>query len=174
MTIRMPRPPPPAIALMMMPALRCLAKKAFACHVDRAIGAGQDRRLVLPGVRAGAGLVAEQIELLGRGADEDDPRLGAGFREGGVLGEEAVARMHGVAAGLPRGRDHTGDIEIGGSPASLERPHLVDPADMQRGRVVFRMDAHRGDAEFGGGLGDADGDLAAIGDQEFLEHVGVG
>jgi hypothetical protein len=36
------------------------------------------------------------------------------------------------------------------------------------------MDTHGCDAEFGGGLGDADGDLAAVGDQEFLEHVCVG
>ena len=43
---------------------------------------------------------------------------------------------------------------------------------MKRGGVVLGMDTDSGDAEFGGGLGDADGDLAAIGDQEFLEHVG--
>jgi hypothetical protein len=32
------------------------------------------------------------------------------------------------------------------------------------------MDADRRDAELGGRPGDADGDLAAIGDQEFLQH----
>jgi hypothetical protein len=35
------------------------------------------------------------------------------------------------------------------------------------------MDADRRDAELGGGLGDADGDLAAIGDQEFSKHGGA-
>src|SRR5258706_16044603 len=34
------------------------------------------------------------------------------------------------------------------------------------------MKTGRGDTELGGGLGDADGDLAAVGNQEFLEHVG--
>ena len=145
-----------------------------ARDVDRALGARQNRRLVLPGMGAGPRLVAEQVELLGRGADEGDSRRGAGLGEGSVLRQEAVSRMHGIAACFFRGRDHARNVEIGGSTPALERPHLVNAADMQRGRVVFRMDAHRGNAEFGGGLGDADGDLAAIGDQEFLEHVGVG
>ena len=44
---------------------------------------------------------------------------------------------------------------------------------MQRRGIVLGMQADRGDAEFGGGLGDADGDLAAIGDQEFSKHGGA-
>ena len=44
---------------------------------------------------------------------------------------------------------------------------------MQRRGVVLGMDADRGDAELVGGLGDADGDLAAIGDQEFFQHGGA-
>jgi len=35
------------------------------------------------------------------------------------------------------------------------------------------VDADGDDPQLGGGLGDADGDLAAVGDQEFLEHVGA-
>jgi hypothetical protein len=35
------------------------------------------------------------------------------------------------------------------------------------------MDADGGKAELGGGLSDADGNLGAVGDQEFLEHMGA-
>ena len=80
--------------------------------------------------------------------------------------------MDRIAAGLPGRRDHARDVEIGRRALALERDRLVDPPDVQRRGVVLGMDADRGDAEFGGGLGDADGDLAAIGDQEFLEHGG--
>ena len=79
--------------------------------------------------------------------------------------------MHRVAARLLGGGDHRGDIEIGGGALALERDRLVDAPDMQGRGVVLGIQADGGDAELGGGLGDADGDLAAIGDQEFLEHV---
>jgi hypothetical protein len=39
------------------------------------------------------------------GADEDDAFLFQATREGGVLGKEAVARMHGLGAGLLAGGD---------------------------------------------------------------------
>ncbi len=82
--------------------------------------------------------------------------------------------MHSIAARLPGGGNDTGDTEIGRCTAPLEGPSLVHPADVQRGRIVLRVDAHGRDAKFGSGLGNADGDLAAVGDQEFLDHVGVG
>ncbi len=52
-----------------------------ASRVDRTVGARQDRRAVLAGMRPGARLVAEQVELLRRGTDEDEPRLGTRRRE---------------------------------------------------------------------------------------------
>src|SRR4029079_2140706 len=43
---------------------------------------------------AGGGLRAHHVDRLGGWPDPDDPRTGDGAREAGVLGEEAVARMH--------------------------------------------------------------------------------
>ena len=149
-------------------------ERLHARRVDRTVGARQHRRAVLAGMGASARLVTEQVELLRRGTDEDETRLGAGRREGSVLRQEPVARMHRVAARLPGSRNDTGDVEIGRCATPLERPDFVDPPHVQRGRVVLRMDTYGRNAEFGGGLGDANGDLAAIGDQEFLEHVCVG
>jgi hypothetical protein len=144
-----------------------------AGEVGHAVGARQHRHLALLGMATGARLVAEQFQLLGRRADEGDPGLGARLGEARVLGKKAIARMQRIAAGLSGRRDHAGDVEIGRRAFALEGDHLVDPPDMQRRGVVLGMNADRDDAELGGGLGDADGDLAAIGDQEFFGHVGA-
>ncbi len=173
-TGRMPRPPPPAMALIITPDFACFSKNARTHReIGGAVRAGQQRHRCLDRMGAGARLVAEEVELLGRRTDEDQSRLGAGLREGGILRQEAVARMHRVAARRLRGRDDASDIEIGRRAPPLQGLDLIDAPDMQGRRVVLRMDADGGDAEFGGGLGDTDGDLAAIGDQEFLEHVGA-
>ena len=48
---------------------------------------------------------------------------------------------------------------------------LVGHFDMQRVLVGVGIDRDRLDAHLAGGLDDAAGDLAAIGDQDFLEHL---
>ena len=50
-------------------------------------------------------LAAHAADRVGRRADEDEPGVGAGLREVGVLGEEAVAGMDGVGAGAARDVD---------------------------------------------------------------------
>ena len=46
---------------------------------------------------------------------------------------------------------------------------FIRRTDMQRQRVVGRIDRDRGDAGVGRGAGDANGDFAAIGDQELAK-----
>ena len=50
--------------------------------------------------------------------------------------------------------------------AAGERHGGIGLARVQAGRVVLGVHRHRADAQVGAGLGDADGDLAAIGDQQ--------
>ena len=138
--------------------------------VARPVGARQQWCAGLCRVSPCLGLVAEQLELVGSRPHEDQARVGASAREGRILRQEAVAGMDRVAARRLGRRDDAADIEIGGGALSLQGLCFVDPPDVQRGGVVLGIDTDRDDAEFGGGLGDADGDLAAIGDQEFLEH----
>ena len=114
-------------------------------------------------------LVAEQIECLGRRADEGDLFLGAAACERGVFAQEAVARMHRVASGRHRRRDHGLDVEIGPRPASGNGMRFIRRTDMQRQRVVRWVDRDRGDAGVRRGASDANGDFAAIGDQEFTK-----
>ena len=66
---------------------------------------------------AGGGLRAHHVDRLGRRADPDEPGAGDRSREAGVLGEEAVARMHGLGSRLPR---------------DLEQPLLVEVALRRR------------------------------------------
>ena len=145
-------------------------ERFYTGKVSRALGAGQQRRPGLGGMGPSLHLIAKQVELLGSRSHEDQPRFGTGTGKDRILGQEAVAGMNRIAArGLCHG-DHAPDVEIGCRALSFQRPGLVDPPDVQRRGVVLRMDAHGGDAEFGGSLGDAYGDFTAIGDQEFFEH----
>ena len=74
---------------------------------------GHDRHAGALRGRARRGLAAHQRDRLGRGADEGQPRIAARRRANVfVLGEEAVAGMHGVGAGAPRRVDDAVDAQI--------------------------------------------------------------
>ena len=118
---------------------------------------------------AGAGLGAEGAHGGGGRADEDDAGALAGFGEGGVFGEEAVAGVDGVGACA------AGDVEdevaaevaLGGG-RGAEPVGLVGHQDVERGAVGVGVDSNGGDAELAAGAEDSEGDLAAVGDQNFL------
>jgi hypothetical protein len=137
---------------------------------------GHHRNIEALGKCARLDLVAEQPERLGRGADEAQSLVAAALGEGRVLGEEPVARMHTIAAAAPGRIENRVDVEVGPHRigglgqmgANLERPG--GELGMQRQRVDGRVHGDRLDAQRRGGPGDADGDLAAIGDQYSIEH----
>ena len=111
-------------------------------------------------------LVAEQVEHLGRGAHEDQAGRRAGARKVGVLAEQAVARMNmGAAFGLRR-RDHVVDVQVGRHALARQDLQRIHMKRMLGGLVVFGHQAHSAPAQFMRGAGDADGDLATVGDQE--------
>ena len=135
-------------------------------------GARDDGHVMGTGERLGRAFVAKQVQYIGRGADENQPGLGAGTGEGGVFGQEAVAGVHRVATGFLRRRDHAGDVEVRGHASALQRPAVIGAPCVQRGSVVLRMHRDSGDAHGGGGARDADRDLAAVGDQQFSDWHG--
>ena len=109
--------------------------------------------------------------MLGLRADEMQIVLGEDFGEAGVLGQEAVAGMHGVGAGDLAGREQRRDVEI----AVLRRRRadadaLVGEAHMHGVGVGGGMHRDGGDAELLAGAQDAQRDLAAIGYQDLVEH----
>ena len=137
---------------------------------DGAGGAGQDGDTVLGRQGAGAGLVAQQLQRPHGRPDERNAGLTAAAREGGALGQEAVARMDGVAARRRRDGEHALDVEVGGGAQTGQGTGFIGGAHVQRVGVVLGEDGHRRDAEFLGRAHDADRDFAAVGDQEFAER----
>ena len=99
-TSRMPLPPPPAEALTSSGKPMPSAIDAQRA-VDLAVQprAGQDRDARALHAVARLGLRAHGGDRLGRRADPGQPGVDHGLREGGVLGQEAVAGMDRVGAG---------------------------------------------------------------------------
>ena len=117
-------------------------------------------------------LVAHRLDGTHGRADEGNAlglqRLG----KLGVFRQEAVARMHRLGPGRANSLHHLVDDDIGlvrGRGANMDR--LIRHPDMQRMAVGIGIDRDRPDTHFPGGLDDAAGDLAPIGDQDLLEHL---
>ena len=89
----MPRPPPPNAALTIRGKPISRGDFGGLSGVgDGLFGAGDDGDSGLLRQLAGGGLVAEQFEQFGAGADEGDAGALAGAGQGRIFGEEAVAR----------------------------------------------------------------------------------
>ena len=119
----------------------------------------------------GRGLVAQRVDGLGRGPDEDDAGLAAGTREVGVLRQEAVARMHRTGAGALAGIDDQRDVQVAvprRSGAQAQRG--VGQLHMARVAVGVGVHRHRAQAHGAGSADHAAGDLAAVGDQKRVKH----
>ena len=93
-------------------------------------------------------------------------------RECLALGQETVAGMHGLGAGLTAGLDDLLDHQIAlGRSGRADQHGLVGHLDMEGIAVGLGIDRNRLDPHPARGLDDAAGDLAAIGDQDALEHA---
>src|SRR5260370_703040 len=105
---------------------------------------------------------------------EADAGGSAGGGEIGVLAEEAVAGVDGIGAVAPGGVENAVDAQVAfGGRTGSDVGGFVSHADMEGGAIGVGEDGDAGDAHFAEGADDADGDLAAIGDQELGEG-GVG
>ena len=135
------------------------------------LGPRQDRGIAARREPARGRLVAEQVERRRPRADEAQAGGEARAGEPGVLAEEAVAGMDGVAAGVVRDRDDPGGVEVGGGAGAAQRDRDIRPAHVQRIGVVGGVDRDRGDPELRRRLRHPDRDLSAIGNEELLQHV---
>ena len=116
-------------------------------------------------------LVAERAQGRRRRTDEPDSRILAARGELGAFAEKPVPRVNRLA---PRGAgdlEHRVDVEISGRATPLERDCAIDPQRVQRARIVGRVDSDGLDPELGRGAGDAQRDLASIGDQQPLHGL---
>ena len=78
--------------------------------------------------------------------------------------------MHRVAALRAGGDDQRSTIQIRRRAGGLQRDGVVGQLRVQPTRVVLREHGHAGAAQVMQGACDADRNLAAVGDQDFLKH----
>ena len=77
--------------------------------------------------------------------------------------------MDRIGAHFLRHRNHTCDVEIGVHARPLQDPRLIARPGVQRGLVIGRVDHDGCDTELAGSPRNANGNLAAIGDQKLLD-----
>ena len=116
--------------------------------------------------------IAHRGNRLGIRADKNDAGLGECGRESRPLGQKAIAGMHGLSAALPTSGDDLCNVEI--ALRRRRRPDCdrrIGHLDMQRIAVRIGIDRNCRYTHAPRGLDNAAGDLAAIGNQDPLEHA---
>ena len=142
--------------------------------LEGVLGARRERCADLLGDVPGLDLVAECVDGRRWWSDPDQSGVDHGLREAGVLGEEAVAGVDGVGAGLLGDGDDLGDVEIGVRRGrSAEAVCLVGEPDEERVAVGFGVHRDAADAGVLAGTDHAHGDLAAVRDQDLLQGLHV-
>jgi len=121
----------------------------------------------------GGGFRAHGRDRRGRRADEHDAGRGAGAGEGSVFRQKPVAGMDCLGAGLARGGDDLLGAQIGIARRRRADGHrLVGHGHVQCVAVGLGIDRDRVDAQAPGGADHPTGDLAAVGNQDLVEHGG--
>ena len=130
------------------------------------------RDVGLRGGLLGFDLVAHGGDGAGVGSDEDDAGRFERARKGFALGQEAVAGMHRLRAGLAAGLDDLVDHQIAlGSRRRTDQHRVIGHFDVERVAVGLGINGYRLDPHTARSLDDPAGDLAAICDQNSFEHV---
>ena len=121
--------------------------------------------------RPRAGLGAHGVDGLRRGPDPDDAGLAERGREGGVLGQEAVAGVDRLRARLAGHLQDARDVEVAlARRARAEQVGLVGVAHEERVAIDLAVHRDRGDAHLAQRAEDPDGDLAPVGHEHLAEH----
>src|SRR5437660_495353 len=136
-----------------------------------AVVAGHHRHAERAHAALGVDLRAHRGDRVGGRADEHEPAVDDQPRERRALAEEAVTRMDRVGAErLRRGDDLLAvEIRLGGR-TGPDANRGVHRFAEQRALVGVRIHADRRDAQLARAARDADGDLAAVGDQQRADH----
>ena len=137
----------------------------------RPLRARDDRDVRRAHLRLRLDLVAHARHHLGARADEHQVVVGARRHEGRVLGEEAPARVDGLAGGGGRRRDQRRDAEVAfrrlrrtDADGPVREPHV------ERVLVGGRVDGDGLDVQLVQRANHAHGDLASVRDENALEH----
>ena len=133
--------------------------------------AGDGGNLRCGGCLLGFDLVAHGRDGAGIGADEDDAVFGQRLGEGFAFGQEAVAGVDCLRAGLLAGLDDAVHQQIGlGGRRRADVDGFVGHFHMQGVAVGIGVYGCGGDAHAACRLDDPAGNFATVGNQDFLEH----
>jgi hypothetical protein len=141
----------------------------------RAGRAGHQRRADPGGDGPGRDLVTEGADGPRRRPDPGQPRVQDGLGEAGVLGQEAVAGVDGLRAGLLGRRQQPGRVEIsvrGDRP--VQRQGLVGQPGERGALIRVGVDRDGRQAGVAAGPHHPQRDLAAVGNEDALELLGHG
>ncbi|MNX99952.1 hypothetical protein D3C86_1324300 [compost metagenome] len=121
----------------------------------------------------GGDLVAHDPDMLGLGTDEGQAVGLDDLGEAGVFRQEAIARVDRLGAGDFRRRDDLRDVQIGlGRRRGADADAFVGQAHPHGAAVGLGVHGDGGDAHLLARPVDAQGDFAAVGDQDLGEHDG--
>jgi hypothetical protein len=119
----------------------------------------------------GGDLVPHRLDGGGGRPDEDQAGRGRRPRERRVLRQEAVAGVDRVGAGGAGGGEDRLDAEVaGGGGRGADPDRLVRLGHVPGAGVGVAVDGDAGDAHAAQRGDDPDGDLAAVGDEDLLQH----
>jgi hypothetical protein len=137
---------------------------------DRVSGAGDQWSADLLRDVPSPHLVAQRLDRLRRRADPDQPGVGDGPGEVGVLGQEAVTRVHGIGAAPGRDVEQCGDVEVGlGRGSSAQGVRLVGEPGRQPVGVRVGVDRHAAEPRIRRRPDHPDSDLSPIGDKHLAD-----
>ena len=119
------------------------------------------------------GLAPHRGDRFGRGPDPDQSGIAHGAGEPLALGEKAVPRMNCLCSRAPGGRDQLVAHEVAlARRRGADVDRFIRFAHVRRERIGVGVYGDRRDAKLLAGANDAEGDLAAVGDQDLREHSG--
>ncbi len=139
---------------------------------DGAIATWRNGDAGFAGIFAGEGFISHFTNGFGRGTDEADVTGLADFGEVGAFREEAVPRVDSVDIADFGGGDDAIDFEITLCAGSWADAYgFVGGLDVKGVVIGFGVDGEGTDSEVFTSADDAEGDLASVGDEDFVEHV---
>ena len=169
---RIPRPPPPADALISTGKPNSWASEtAWASFSISPSLPGTVGTFDFLGQLAGGVFVAHQGHGLVRGTDELNVATAADIGKMRVFGQKTVARMYRLHVADLGGADDAVDLQVAvGGLGRSDAIGLVGQFQVGRAAIGLAEYRHRFDAQLAAGANNSQGNFTAIGDKYPFEH----
>ena len=143
----------------------------IAVVTQGAIGAGHGGNTGFLHGFNGSDLVAHQTDGLRLGADKGEAGAFHAFGKIRIFGEETVTRVNGVGVGDFRRTDDRRDVQVGlGGRGRADADRFVGQPYVHQIPVSLGINRHGANAQLLAGTQDAQGDFAAVGNDNLFQH----